>query len=320
MMHCLVTGATGFVGRHLCAELAAAGYSLRFGMRRLPAADDSLQDLGESVVVGDVDGMTDWAPALAGVDAVVHLANRAHVMRERGGDPLAVYRRVNVEGTRHLAEQAADAGVRRFVYLSSVKVLGETTEGKPFDDMSPPAPRDFYSISKWEAEQALADISAETGLQVTILRPPLVYGPSVGANFLRLMRWVAREVPLPFSAIDNRRSMIYVGNLAACIKTCLEHPGAAGRTFLVSDGAPVSTAGLVVALAKALDVPDRSWPLPPSLLVAMASLLGKGEEVRRLTESLEVDDCAARQDIGWMPPYSMEEGLKRTAEWFRSLR
>jgi nucleoside-diphosphate-sugar epimerase len=316
----LVSGANGFVGRQLCADLAACEHSLVLAMRRLPDPDDPLLRLGKAVVVGDVDGMTDWSSALAGATAVVHLANRAHVMHEQTADSLAVYRKVNVEGTRRLAEQAATAGVRRLVYLSSVKVLGESTGIEPFGDRSPPSPRDPYAVSKWEAEQMLRAISASTGLQVTILRPPLVYGPRVGANFLRLMRWVAQGIPLPLAAVDNRRSMIYVGNLAACIGSCLGHPDAAGKTYLLSDGAAVSTADLVARLAEALKVPDRSWPLPPGLLCKMANFVGKGDTVRRLTESLEVDDCAIRRELNWTPPYSMDEGLRHTAEWFRSLR
>lgn len=320
MATCLVSGANGFVGRQLCAALAAGGHSLRLALRGQPERDDSLLRLGRPIVVGDVDGMTDWSPALAGATAVVHLANRAHVMVESAADSLAVYRRINVDGTRRLAEQAAAAGVRRLVYLSSVKVLGEATGLEPFSDKSLPSPGDPYAVSKWEAEQALMSISASTGLQVTILRPPLVYGPGVGANFLRLMRWVARGVPLPLSAVDNRRSMIYVGNLAACIVVCLEHADAAGKTYLVSDGEAASTAALVERLAEALQVPDRSWPLPPGLLCRMASLVGQGDTVRRLTDSLEVDDRVIRLELGWAPPHSLDEGLRYTAEWFRTLR
>lgn len=320
MATCLVTGASGFVGRQLCTELAAGGHSLVFALRRPLAPDDPLLRMGKAVVVGDADGETDWSQALAGATGVVHLANRAHVMREKAVDPLADYKRVNVAGTQCLAEQAAVAGVRRLVYLSSVKVLGESTGLEPFGDTSLPSPRDPYAVSKWEAELALRRISASTGLQVTVLRPPLVYGPGVGANFLRLMRWVAQGIPLPLSGVDNRRSMIYVRNLTSCIGICLEHPDATGKTYLLADGAAVSTADLVARLAEALKVPDRSWPLPPGWLHMMASLAGKGDTVRRLTESLEVDDCCLRGDLGWVPPYSLDEGLRHTAEWFRTLR
>jgi nucleoside-diphosphate-sugar epimerase len=316
----LVTGASGFVGRHLCAALSAAGHSLRLAVRDRPASDDPLLRLGTVVPVGDIDGATDWAAALAGAAGVVHLANRAHKLRDPAPEPLAAYRRVNVEGSRRLAEQAAAAGAGRLVYLSSVKVLGESTGSRPFADGTSPAPLDPYGVSKWEAEQALAEISSATGLQVAVLRPPLVYGEGVGANFLRLMRWVARGIPLPLAAIRNRRSMIYVGNLVSCIETCLAHPGAGGKTYLVSDGMAIGTADLVAQMAAALQVPDRSWPVPPGLLRGLATLVGKGEMVRRLTESLEVDDSALRRELGWVPPCSTAEGLRRTAEWFRSLR
>jgi len=320
METCLVTGASGFIGRQLCAGLATDGHSLRMSLHLPPSGDDPLLRFGATVVSGDIDGITDWSPALAGVTTVVHLANRAHVMHEKASDPLARYRRINVDGTRHLAEQAAAAGVRRLIYPSSVKVMGEATAHEPFRDGDKPAPCDPYALSKWEAELELQQVAAATGLEVTVLRSPLVYGPGVGANFLQLMRCVAKGIPLPLAAIDNRRSMIYVGNFADAIRTCIEHPQAAGKTYLISDGAPLSTADLVVQLARAFDVPDRSWPLPPALLNRIASLFGKEETMRRLTVSLEVDDSAIRRELGWAPRYTLGESLRQTAEWFRSLR
>ena len=311
MASTLITGAAGFVGHYLCRHLAPR-HALRLAVRALPAGD-SLREFGEVHASGDVCGTTDWSESLRGVNAVVHLANRAHVMRESAVDPVAAYLEVNVEGTRRLAEQAVAAGVQRLVYLSSVKVLGERTPAKAFDGLSIPAPEDPYGQSKRDAEQVLRDVAEKTGLEVVVLRPPLVYGPGVGANFLRLMRWVSRGIPLPVSAVHNRRSLIYVGNLASAIESALLHPAAAGKTFLVSDGAPVSTAQLVSMLASALEVSDRSWPLLPSLLQFAGTIAGKRGEVDRLIDSLAVDDSAIRRDLGWMPPFSMAEGLRETA-------
>lgn len=315
-MTTLITGAAGFVGRNLCQYLAPR-HLLRLAVRELPAAE-SLRSFGEVVASGDVCGTTDWSESLRGVHAVVHLANRAHITREDAADPVAAYREVNVEGTRHLAEQAAAAGVRRLVYLSSVKVLGERTQSQVFSETSSPAPEDLYGQSKRDAEQALQDVAAKTGLEVVVLRPPLVYGPGVGANFLRLMRWVASGIPLPVSAIHNRRSLIYVGNLASAIEACLLHPAAAGRTYLAGDGQPVSTAQLVAMLASALAVSDRSWPLSPALLRLAGLAVGMSGEVARLVDSLEVDDAAIRRDLQWLPPFSMAEGLRETAAAYRA--
>jgi nucleoside-diphosphate-sugar epimerase len=273
--------------------------------------------MGELIVVGDIHGTTDWFRALGDATAVVHLANRAHVMREKAEDPFALYHKVNVQGTRRLAEQAVAAGVRNFVYLSSVKVLGEATQSEPFDDKSLPNPQDPYAHSKWQAEQTLGSIASASGMQTTILRPPLVYGAGVGANFLWLMKWIARGIPLPLSAVCNHRSMIYVGNLVDSVRVCMEDPRAAGKSYLVSDGPAVSTAQLVQQLAVALGVPNRSWPVPPRLLQAFASASGRGGAVRRLTESLVVNDFTIRQETGWTPPHLLNDGLQQTADWFR---
>lgn len=315
-MTTLITGAAGFVGRNLSQYLLAYRHPLRLAVRKL-SAGESLRGFGEVVASGHVCGTTDWSESLQGVDTVVHLANRAHVTREAAVDPAAAWREVNVEGTRRLAEQAAVAGVKRLVYLSSVKVLGERTAGQAFDENAMPAPEDAYGQSKRDAEQALRDVAAKTGLEVVVLRPPLVYGPGVGANFLRLMRWVASGIPLPVSAIHNRRSLIYVGNLASAIETCLLHPAAAGRTYLVADGEPVSTAQLVAMLASALTVSDRSWPLPPALLQLTGAAIGMSGEVARLVDSLKVDDMAIRRELGWLPPFSLAEGLRETAAAYR---
>jgi len=307
----LVTGASGFVGRALCDVLAASGRRVRKAVR-MP-----VPGLSDSVAVGDIGLDTGWRAALEGVSSMVHLAARTHVLRETAPDPLAEYRRINVSGTERLARSAAAHGARRFVFLSSVKVNGERTEGRPFTEDDAPHPADAYGISKWEAEQALSRIAAETGLEVVVLRPPLVYGPGVKGNFLRLMNLVARGVPLPLGAVANRRSFIYTGNLAGAIVQALDAPQAAGRTYLVSDGEDVSTPDLVRALARALGVKPRLLSLPLAALGLGATLAGKRAEFERLTGSLQVDSSRIRQELGWEPRYSLTQGLTETARWYR---
>jgi nucleoside-diphosphate-sugar epimerase len=312
----LVTGASGFVGSALCPLLEARGHAVRRAIR----ASGSLPGAGETVSVGELSGETDWTGALAGVQCVVHLAARTHVLRERSLDPLAEYRRVNVEATRRLAAQAAAAGARRLVFASSVKVNGEESPGRPFTEADDPRPQDAYGLSKREAEQALRALERETGLEVVVLRPPLVYGPGVKGNFLRLLQLVARGVPLPLASVRNRRSLIYVGNLADAILAACEAPQAAGRTYLVSDGEPVSTPELVRAIARALGVAPRLLPCPPALLRAAAALAGRGQEAHRLLGSLEVDGSRIARELGWRPRASLAEGLAQTARWFGGAR
>jgi nucleoside-diphosphate-sugar epimerase len=305
-MKVLVTGAAGFVGRHLCARLRDGGATVHEAVRRVDGAARS-----GVIAVGDIGPGTEWGPALEGVDAVVHLAARVHLMSDAAADPLAEYRRVNVEGTLRLARQAAAAGVRRLVFASSVKVNGEgTPPGTAFREADPPAPADPYGVSKHEAEQGLA---ATAGIETAVVRPPLVYGPGVGANFLRLMRAVHRGVPLPLGAVDNRRSLVYVENLADVLALCASHPAAAGGTFLASDGPPLSTPALVRALGRALGRRPRLVPVPPALLRGAASLVGRGPAVERLCGSLVVDDSRVRAALGWRPPFGAEAGLARTA-------
>lgn len=267
--------------------------------------------------VGDIGSDTDWTAALQGCKVVVHLAARVHVMHDAASDPLAAFRAVNTAGTLNLARQAAQSGVGRFVFLSSIKVNGEETVSAVYRETDAPNPQDPYAISKWEAEQRLRQISAETGMEVVILRPPLIYGPGVKANFYQLLRLVDLGLPLPFSAINNRRSMIYLGNLVDALVTVVEHPSAAGKTYLLSDGADISTAGLVSAIASAMNKPDRSWPLPPGMLRLAGNMIGKAEEMARLTGSLQVDSGLIRRELGWSPPYTLEQGLSETAKWYR---
>ena len=250
--------------------------------------------------------------ALSGADAVVHLAARVHVMKDRATDPLAEFRRVNTEVTLALGRAALREGVRRFVFLSSIKVNGERTEGKPFTERDAPAPVDAYAVSKWEAERGLAQL----GLDLVVLRPPLVYGPAVKGNFLRLMKLVARGVPLPLAGVANCRSLIYVGNLASAIERAVRAERSVQGPLLVSDGEDLSTAQLVRRLGDAMGRRARLFTLPPALLHALGRALGKGEEVSRMIESLRVDCSAARRELQWDIPYTVEQGLRETADWF----
>ncbi len=310
----LITGANGFIGQALCSVLSARDERIRRAVREQDSRRDSTGE--ESVVVGSIDGHTDWAAALRGVDTVVHLAARAHLVRESGSDLLSTYREVNTEGTRRLAEMASKAGVKRFVFLSSVKVNGERTSGRPFTENDIPQPEDAYGISKWEAEQALLNVAHATGMEAMILRPPLVYGPGVKGNFLRLMRLVAHGAPLPLASVANRRSLIHVDNLVDAIIACLNSTAVPGNTYLVSDGEDVSTPDLIRLLAQALGVPARLFPFPVALLKLGAAMLGKRGEIARLADSLQIHSSKIRNALGWRPRVSLAEGLSETARWY----
>ena len=303
-MRVLATGAAGFVGRLLGKELESHGHAVVPAVR-CPSG------LSKEVVIGDLRNTPALGAALAGCDAVIHLAARVHVMHDTVADPLTLYRATNTDATLNLARQTAQMGVRRFVYISSIKVNGEGRDAA-YRETDAPAPEDAYAISKWEAEQGLQQIARETGLEVVILRPPLVYGPGVKANFLRLLRTVERGWPLPLGAIRNRRSLLYLGNFVDAIRLCVEHPAAAGQTFLLDDGEAVSTPDLVRAVAHAMKRPARLLWVPVSMLEFMGTLLGKRTAVSRLTGSLWVDSSLIRSRLGWTPPYSMEAGLAAT--------
>ncbi len=318
MMRCLITGGNGFVGRALTSHVLASGCEVRLSLRQPPRAD---QIVGvETVEIGSLSLKNDWTAALNNVDRIVHLAARVHVMNDNSSDPMAEFRRVNVEGTANLARQAAATGVRRFVYLSSIKVNGEfTQEGRPFTSDDAPAPEDPYGVSKHEAEQLLRQIATETGMEVVIIRPPLVYGPGVKANFESMMRWLARGVPLPLAAVtQNQRSLVALDNLVDLIITCLSHTAAANQTFLVSDGEDLSTAGLLRRIGAALGQPARLFYVPPSLLKLGAQAVNKPGIYRRLCGSLQLDIAKTRQLLGWTPPVSVDEGLRRAVEGFRA--
>ena len=308
----LITGASGFVGAAVAARLVQLGCpTTRAAVRR---AYTQLPPGVEGCVVTTLAADTDWTSALAGIDSVVHAAARVHVMRESATDPLAAFRRVNVEGTLNLARQAAKAGVRRFVFISSIKVNGEVTEpGRPFHADDEPAPQDDYGVSKLEAEVGLRALAEATGMEVVIIRPVLVYGPGVRANFQALLRLVNNGVPLPFGKTANRRSLVALDNLADLVCTCLEHPAAANQTFLVSDGEAVSTAGLVRAMATALGKKPRLLDVPLPWMSRVAQALGQGAVTQRLFDSLEVDIDKNRQLLGWQPTTRMADALAATA-------
>lgn len=309
----LVTGANGFVGRALCAKAVARSFNVR-GMTRSPY---HLPGGINSYVLGSMDENTDWQASLTGSGVVIHLAARVHVMQDTATDPLVEFRRVNVQGTLNLARQAAAAGVPRFVFISSIKVNGEATKlDQPFTADDESVPLDPYGISKMEAEQGLRKIAAETGLEVVIIRPPLVYGPGVKANFQSMMRWLRRGVPLPLGAINNRRSMVALDNLVDLIVTCIDHPAAANQTFLVSDGEDLSTTQLLQRLGRALGKPARLIPVPSMFLKIGAALLGKPAIAQRLCGSLQIDISKTQQLLGWTPPLSVDEGLKKAAEGY----
>jgi len=309
-MKVLVSGAAGFVGRALCDQLTVAGHVLVPTVRRTSG-------LKNERVLGEIGASTDWQTALEGCDAVVHLAARVHVMDDTTQNSLALYRATNTDGTLNLARQAVEAGVKRFVFISTIKVNGEGRD-TPYRETDAAAPEDAYAISKWEAEQGLQRIAQETGLEVAILRPPLAYGPGVKANFLRLMRMVEHGFPLPLGAIHNRRSLLYLGNFVDAIRLCVEHPAAAGQTFLLDDGVPVSTPELIRALARAMGRSTHLLAVPVGVLELAGALLGKRAAVARLTGSLFVDSTAIRSRLGWVPPYTLQQGLAATvADWQR---
>lgn len=325
----LVTGANGFVGRALMERLVSEVSSTsRFFFLTGEKCSSSVRatirqkcvffpDDVEQVIVGSLDADIKWQVALEGVDIIVHAAARVHVLSDSASDPLAEFRRVNVAGTLNLAHQAANTGVKRFVFLSSIKVNGESTEiGKPFCAVDIPGPQGPYGISKLEAEQGLTEIAAQTGMEVVIIRPPLVYGPGVKANFLRMMRCLHRGIPLPLGAIHNKRSLVALDNLVDLIITGIFHPASANQVFLAGDGEDMSTTELLRRIGDALGRPARLLPLPTSLLVVGAALLGRRDMAQRLCGSLQVDITKAKALLGWSPPITVDEGLRRTAQSF----
>lgn len=312
MSRVLVTGATGFIGPAVVEALARSGHRVRVALRRDAAPLPEV----EYTITGGVGPKTDWRPALIGVSSVVHLAARAHVM-ETGADALDRFREVNALGTRQLAEAAAAAGVRRFVFLSSVKAMAERSPpGRALSEADPATPEDAYGISKREGETALLEVAGASGMEAVIVRSPLVYGPGVKGNLLRLMSLIASGIPLPFGAIANRRSLVARANLVAALELCLEHPEAAGGLFLVADGEDLSTPELIRRLARGLGRPTRLVPVPPALLRLAARISGRGAEMERLTGDLAVDAASIRAKLGWQPVVSVDEALAEATAWY----
>jgi nucleoside-diphosphate-sugar epimerase len=314
-MRILLTGATGFIGRGLLERM-----STRVDLEPVAVVRSSAAELSKHVAIFRVAGIeenTDWQSVLKGIDVVIHCAARVHVMHDTSSDPLAEFRKVNVDGTLNLARQAASAGVRRFIFISSIKVNGESTElGKPYFADCRPAPLDPYGVSKMEAEHNLRVVASGTGMEVVIIRPVLVYGPGVKANFRSMVSWLSRGIPLPLGAIRNKRSLVALDNLVDLILTCLNHPAASNQTFLVSDGEDLSTSELLQRMGAALGKPARLLPVPPSLLETGATLLGKRAVAQRLCGSLQVDISKTRELLGWEPPVSVDEAMRRTAKEF----
>lgn len=314
MNRVLLTGATGFVGCAVLARTSRDERDVRIAVRNQPSIRSGAP---ESVVVGDLGVNTDWSMALQQRDVVIHSAARVHVMDDQSADPLAEFRKVNVDGTLHLARKAAAAGVRRFIFISSIKVNGEgTVLGKPYTAMDTPSPQDPYGISKMEAEQGLRQIALDTGMEVVIIRPVLVYGPGVKANFRSMMNWLNKGVPLPLGAIHNKRSLVSLDNLVDLIVTCIDHPAAANQTFLVSDGDDLSTTEMLRRMGQALGKRARLIPVPAWCLETGAALLGKRAVAQRLCGSLQVDISHTRDTLGWTPPVSVDDGFRAAASAF----
>ena len=315
MTKILITGATGFVGRALFENLKLKKkYLIHLTTR---TNQEELFEGGKAFNIGEIDSSTNWNDALDGVDCIVHCAARAHTTEKKQTDLLNAYRRINVDGTRNLAKQAVAIGIKRFIFLSSIKVNGEetiATKSFKYNDIS--QPEDAYGITKWQAEQALLEISKQTGLEVVIIRPPLVYGEGAKGNFLHLLNLVYKQIPLPFANINNLRSFIGLDNLLDLIICCIQHPKAAGETFLVSDGEDVSTSDLIIKLSKFMDKSPRLFQVPQLIIQLIGRLVGKSSEIERLLGSLRIDNSYTREILGWSPALSLDESLAKTVRGY----
>ena len=314
MSRVLVTGASGFIGRILCKQILRHDHEVRCAVRN-SSISEGLP--GHVVVMDEIGSNTNWEKIFEGVFAIVHLAARVHVTQDSARDPLEEYRKVNSFNTERLAYMAAASSVKRFIYISSIGVNGKSTNNTSFTENDLPNPFDSYTLSKWEAEKALKKVEIETGLEVVVIRPPLVYGPGNPGNFIRLLQWVNSGLPLPLASVANLRSFVYVENLVDAIISCLDHPVAANQTYLVSDGKDISTSEIIQLLANLLDKPARLLTIPTIILRLAGKLVGKSTDVDRLLDSLVIDSSKIRRELGWVPPYSMGQGLKETVDWFK---
>ncbi|MFH0799360.1 MAG: NAD-dependent epimerase/dehydratase family protein [Pseudomonadota bacterium] len=322
MAKILVTGANGFVGRKLCSVLQMRGCDVRAAIRchaernEAAVAHHDRLSVSDVVAVGDIGSDTVWSDALKNVEVVVHLAARVHIMQEMSKNPLESFRSVNVLGSKKLAEEAARRGIRRFVYISSISIHGNSTGERAYVEGDEAQPHSPYAVSKWEGELALRNVAEKTGFELVIVRPPLVYGPGVGGNFLRLMKWADKGFPLPLGRVHNLRSFIGIENLVELLVRCVEHPRAAGETFLVADGGDLSTPDLMRRVAKLLGRPARIVPFPVSFLRWGAKVFGQEDVLDRLCNCLQVDAGKAIRLLGWKPLMSLDEGLERTTGWY----
>lgn len=316
-MRVLVTGATGFVGRALCLSLSRAGHEVLAATRN-PNPNPNTNGLPEGThvhTIGDIGPKTDWSDALSEANAVIHLAARAHIMKDTAADPSVTFNRINADGTARLAQAAAAAGIKRFVYLSTVKVMGDHSD-TPFKETDTPQPKNVYGESKLAGERALTEAAKDTSLEPVILRPPLVYGPGVKANFLTLIKLCQMAPPLPFAAVQNRRSIIYMGNLVDALLLCLTAKEAAGETYFVCDNEDLSTPDLIRHIATALGRPARLFPVPTGFLRLAGTITGKSQTITTLLSDLQVSDEKILDQLGWTPPFNVVQGLKETAAWF----
>ena len=312
----LITGASGFVGRSLSSRTIADGWDVR-GTLLANESPSLLISRVDPVIVEPFGETTPLAHAVNDVDTVIHLAARVHIMRDTASDPLLEFRRVNLYGTERLARQAAQAGVKRFVFMSTIGVNGNTSDSRAFTEGDDPHPHNPYSISKLEAEIRLREVSTETGLEVVIVRAPLVYGPGNPGNFLSLLHIITKGIPLPLASVRNLKSFLYVENLTHALASCAIHPSAAGETFLVSDGEDISTPELIRRVASTLGRPARLFPIPTDFMRFAGKMLGKSSAVERLVGSLQVDSSKIQRKLGWNSPFTMEDGLRETAAWYK---
>ncbi len=311
-MNILITGATGFIGLTLTRHLKLLGFNIVAAVR---GYNSNLPSQVRQAIIGDLLPSTDWERQLSGIDTVIHLAARVHMMDDKSSHPLTAFCETNTHATLNLARQAAAAGVDRFIFMSSIKVNGEMTKpGNPFKANDPGKPSDPYGISKYEAEGGLRELAAHTDMDVVIIRPPLVYGPGVKANFLRMMNWLYRGIPLPFGAIDNKRSLVSLDNIVSLLTTCINHPSAANETFLVSDDDDLSTSDLFYRMAKALGRKPRLIPIPTPVIIASAFILGRNDIAQRLCNSLQVDISKTKELLNWVPLVCVDDTLQKTAQ------